>query len=360
MFRLRDENSARRILESIGREMEGREPLRFMHVCGSHQDTLVRFGLEPMLKEVGVEIRQGPGCPVCVTTTAEVADAIALADAGVTVSAFGDMMKVPTPIGSLADAKARGGDVRVVYSIEDAVRMSADVREMVFMGIGFETTAPTTAAILAGEMPENFSVYSCHRLLPPALHAILGMGELRIDGLIEPGHVSAIIGTAPYDVFSQVHKLPQVVAGFEPLDLLMAAHHLVRQIAEGRAEVENEYSRLVKRDGNPIAMRLMERTLRPVDRAWRGFPVIPLSALDLVDELDGHNARRVHEDILAKRPEVAEERGGCRCGEVLRGIIDPAQCPAFGKACGPSRPMGPCMVSREGGCNIAFRYQGRL
>ncbi|KQM12029.1 hydrogenase assembly protein HupF [Methanomassiliicoccales archaeon RumEn M1] len=357
MFRYRDEKAAQKIIEAIRKEDVN---LRFMHVCGTHQDTLVRFGLEKMLREAGIEIRQGPGCPVCVTTTAEVADAIALADAGVTISVFGDMLKVPTPIGSLGDAKARGADVRVVYSVEDAVRLAAEVKDMVFMAIGFETTSPTTAAVLVEDVPENFSVMSCHRLLPPALDAIIKMGDFRIDGLIEPGHVSVMIGEEPYRVFSEKHRVPQVITGFEPLDLLMAAYLLVRQIKEGRAEVENEYTRLVRKDGNPKAIRLLNEVFEPVDRAWRGFPVIPKSAYELRPKYDAHNARKVHEDILAKRPPVKEEIGSCRCGEMLRGIIDSEQCPAFGKACTPAYPMGPCMVSREGGCNIAFRYRGRM
>jgi hydrogenase expression/formation protein HypD len=357
MFRLRDEAAGHRILDAIRKEDV---ELRFMHVCGTHQDTLVRFGLDPLLRDVGVEIRQGPGCPVCVTTTAEVADAIALADAGNTIAVFGDMMKVPTPNGSLGDAKARGRDVRVVYSVEDAVRMASEVEHMVFMGIGFETTSPTTAAVMVEALPKNFSVYSCHRLLPPALHAIINMGEFRIDGLIEPGHVSAIIGIDPYRVFSIQYKVPQVVAGFEPLDLLMAVHMLVKQVKEGRADVENEYGRLVKKEGNLRAIRLMEKVFHPVDRAWRGFPVISQSAYDLREEYDEHNARKVHEDVLAARPPVREEHKGCRCGEVLRGLIESDECPAFGKGCTPRYPMGPCMVSREGGCNIAFRYRGKM
>lgn len=357
MFRLRNEEAAQRILDLIRKEDV---QLRFMHVCGTHQDTLVRFGLDPLLRDVGVEIRQGPGCPVCVTTTAEVADAIALADAGRTIAVFGDMMKVPTPMGSLGDAKARGKDVRVVYSVEDAVRMSSEVEHMVFMAIGFETTSPTTAAVMVEKLPDNFSVYSCHRLLPPALQAIINMGEFKIDGLIEPGHVSVIIGVEPYRIFSTKYHIPQVVTGFEPLDLLMAVHMLVKQIKEGRADVENEYGRVVKKEGNLKAMSLLERVFRPVDRAWRGFPVLAQSAFELREEFDDHNARLVHEDVLRSRPEIEEEHRGCRCGEVLRGIIDSHECPAFGKGCTPRYPMGPCMVSREGGCNIAFRYQGKM
>ncbi|NLK26157.1 MAG: hydrogenase formation protein HypD [Euryarchaeota archaeon] len=357
MFRYRDEKAAQKIIESIRRE---NVKLRFMHVCGTHQDTLVRFGLERMLQDVGVEIRQGPGCPVCVTTSNEVAEAIALANAGVTISVFGDMLKVPTPLGSLGDARARGADVRIVYSVEDAVRLAREVKEMVFMAIGFETTSPTTAAMMVEDLPDNFSVLSCHRLLPPALEAIIKMGEFRIDGLIEPGHVSVMIGEEPYHIFSERDKIPQVIAGFEPLDLLMASYMLVRQVKEGRAEVENEYRRLVREEGNPRAVKLLEEVFVPVDRAWRGFPVIPKSAYELRPKYDDYNARKVYQDILEKRPEVKEELGGCRCGEVLRGLIDSEQCPAFGRGCTPAYPMGPCMVSREGGCNIAFRYRGKM
>jgi hydrogenase expression/formation protein HypD len=353
MFRFRDEATAKKVVEAIARM---RLKVRFMHVCGTHQDTLVRFGIEDMLKDTGVTISQGPGCPVCVTTTKEIVEAITLADAGVTIAVFGDMMAVPTPIGSLADAKARGADVRVVYSVEDALRIAPTVKELTFMAIGFETTSPTTAAVVLGDLPENFSVLSCHRLLPPALDAIFQLGELRIDGLIQPGHVATILGTRPFDRFSRDMRIPQVVAGFEPLDLLVAVFMMCKQISEGRHEVENEYSRVVRPEGNPKAMAMLERAFVPVDRAWRGFPVIPGSAYELRDEFSAHNARLRYQEALDGAPQVKEEMGGCRCGEVLRGIISSQQCPVFGKGCSPKRPMGPCMVSREGSCNIAYRY----
>jgi hydrogenase expression/formation protein HypD len=330
---------------------------KFMHVCGTHQDTMVRFGLEDMLKDVGVEIRQGPGCPVCVTTSTEIAAGITLARNGKTVCVFGDMMKVPTTIGSLNDAKADGADVRIVYSIEDAVRMSeTSDKDVVFMAVGFETTAPTTAVPLSKGVPDNFSIYSCHRIVPPALEAIFEMGEIKVDGFIQPGHVSVITGLEIFEPFSSKYKMPQVVAGFEPLDLLMASYMLAKQIKEGRAEVENEYSRLVKKDGNPKARELLAKTFETADRAWRGFPVIPLSALVLRKEYEANDATKVHEDILKKVPEVEDEPKGCRCGEVLRGLIRSEECPMFGKACDPNKPLGPCMVSHEGNCNIAFRF----
>lgn len=353
MFRFRDEATAKKVIEAIARfELK----VRFMHVCGTHQDTLVRFGIEDMLKDTGVVISQGPGCPVCVTTTKEIVEAITLAEAGVTIAVFGDMMAVPTPIGSLADAKAKGADVRVVYSVEDALKMAHGAKDVTFMAIGFETTSPTTAAIMLNPLPDNFFVLSCHRLLPPALQALFNLGEVHIDGLIQPGHVATILGMKPFERFSQERRIPQVVAGFEPLDLLVAVFMMCKQISEGRHEVENEYSRVVRPEGNQKALAMLERVFEPVDRAWRGFPVIPASAYELRGEFSQHNARDRFHDILKGAPAVKEEMGGCRCGEVLRGMISSQQCPVFGKGCSPKRPMGPCMVSREGSCNIAFRY----
>lgn len=353
-FKLRDGDVGEKILENIA-SYGGKH--RFMHVCGTHQDTMVRFGLEELLAEVGVEIRQGPGCPVCVTTGNEIGAGIELARAGKTICVFGDMLSVPTPIGSLDDAKADGADVRVVYSIEDAVGMAEEQeRDVVFMAVGFETTAPTTAIPLLRGVPENFSIYSCHRLVPPALEAIFQMGEVEVDGFIQPGHVSVITGTGIYEPFSVKYNLPQVVAGFEPLDLLMACLMLVRQRHEGRAEVENEYTRLVRPEGNPKALRLIDQALEPVDRAWRGFPVIPGSALAIREEFAAHDASKVHADILDAMEPLDEEIKGCRCGEVLRGIIRSEDCPMFGGACTPRKPLGPCMVSHEGGCNIAYRF----
>ena len=354
MFKLRDEATAKKIIDKI-RAMN--VDYKFMHVCGTHQDTMVRFGIDAMLKDVGVEIKQGPGCPVCVTTSKEIADAITLARSGITVTAFGDMMRVPTTIGTLNDAKADGADVRIVYSIEDAVRMAKEqTKDLVFVSVGFETTAPSTCVPLhRDDCPENFSVYSCHRICPPILDALLSLGESTIDGFIEPGHVAVITGEEMFRPVSEVHGLPQVIAGFEPLDLLMAVYMLCKQLKEGRHEVENEYSRLVRPEGNPVAMKLMEETYDPVDRHWRGFPLIPKSALALKPRFADHDATKVHEDILAKTPEVKEEANGCRCGDVLRGLIKSEECPMFGKVCKPSNPMGPCMVSMEGNCSISYR-----
>jgi hydrogenase expression/formation protein HypD len=356
MHRLRDRETSRKVLDRL--ESMGLD-LTLMHVCGTHQDTLMRFGLDTEFKRVGVDIRQGPGCPVCVTPPKEVEEVLALARAGITVAAFGDVMKVPGEKGSLNDAKAEGADVHIVFGVDDAVALARKSRkEVVFMGIGFETTAPTTASAILSGPPENFSVISCHRTVPPALAAIVSMGEVRLQGMIQPGHVSTIIGTRPYEFLSKDHRIPQVVAGFEPLDLLMAVYMLARQSQEGRAEVENEYTRVVHREGNPAAVKAIDDVFEPSDVLWRGFPVISGSGLAVRRRFEAHDARRRFEDLL--RPVEEKEYGeveGCRCGEMLRGLLTSEECPLFGNSCTPDTPMGPCMVSREGSCYIAHRYR---
>lgn len=355
-FFLRSKPMAREVI----RKLRGMEcSFTFMHVCGTHQDTLIRHGLDAMLKETGIEILQGPGCPVCVTTQREIEECLLLARKGLTLAVFGDMLKVPGASGSLSDARAGGADVRIVYGIDDAVKLakSRPRAEVVFMGIGFETTAPSTASAIASEPPQNFSVLSCHRTVPPALRTIVAMGEVRLNGLIEPGHVSAIIGTKPYEFLSKKYKMPQVVAGFEPLDLLMGILMLAQQARDGRAQVENEYARVVKPEGNPEALRLLHEVFEPSDVAWRGFPVIPGSGLSIRQKYGSYDARKKHGKILSDLDSLEfKEPKGCRCGEVLRGIMDSRDCPLFGKKCTPKTPVGPCMVSFEGSCAIMYKY----
>ena len=354
-FQFRDRETASRIIDSI-RQMGLR--MRLMHVCGTHQDTLVRHGLDEMLKDAGVEIRQGPGCPVCVTTPREIEECIRLAGRGRRIAAFGDMMRVPGPSGSLLEMHARGADVRMVYSVDDAVAMArSDGKETVFMGVGFETTAPGTAVALRSGPPDNFSVLCCHRTVPPALKALVEMGEFRLDGLIQPGHVSAIIGLEPYMFLSSQYHMPQVVAGFEPLDLLMGVYMLARQKKDGRAELENEYGRVVRPEGNLRAREAMEAVFEPCDVEWRGFPVIAGSGQRLRAQYEKWDARAKFAcDIGDLRDKKFPEPRGCLCGEVLRGVRDPKKCPLFGKKCRPETPVGPCMVSSEGSCNILYRY----
>ncbi|MCK4454946.1 MAG: hydrogenase formation protein HypD [Thermoplasmata archaeon] len=355
MFRFRDKEMAGKIVQKL-REMDLQ--ITLMHVCGTHQDTLVRHGLQPLLEDVGVDIRQGPGCPVCVTTAKEIEESIALAKAGKTITVFGDMIKVPGVEESLSDAKTEGHDVRIVYGVNDAVELAAKIsNEVVFIGVGFETTTPSIAVAVSRRPPKNFSLLSCHRVIPPALKAIVEMGEVRLDGLIEPGHVSTIIGSRPYEFLSEEHGIPQVIAGFEPLDLLMGVYMLAKQKEEGNARVDIEYRRVVKPEGNPAAIKVMNEVFEPADIKWRGFPTIPGSGLVLSDEYQEYDARQRFEDDLAElKGKEFKEPKGCRCGEVLRGIIRSQECPLFAKTCTPANPIGPCMVSAEGSCNILYKY----
>lgn len=355
MFRYRDKEIAEKIIERL-KKME--LDIRIMHVCGTHQDTLVRFGLSDLLSEVGVDIRQGPGCPVCVTTPMEIEEAINLAKSGKAIATFGDMLRVPGENGSLFDVKAGGCDIRTVYSINEAIKIAEKIdKDIIFMAIGFETTAPTTASTILSNPPKNFSILGCHRVIPPAMEALLKMGELKIDGFIDPGHVSTIIGTGPYEFISKEFKVPQVIAGFEPLDLLMGVYMIAKQIKDGEAKVENEYKRVVKAEGNKKAIKVMSEVFRQSDVAWRGFSVIPKSGLYLKEEFERYDSRRLFEDDLEDlRGRDFKEPKGCRCGDVLRGIIYSDECPLFGKTCTPQNPVGPCMVSREGSCNIVLRH----
>jgi len=351
MLQLRDKNIADEIIKKI--KAIGLK-LKIMHVCGTHQDTIVRHGIDVLLRNIGIEVIQGPGCPVCVTTTLEIQKAIELARNGVTIATFGDMLRVPAAGTSLQQIRAEGGDVRVVYSIDDAVKL-AEKKEVVFLGVGFETTAPSTAVTLLNT-PHNFSLLSFHRYIPPALDALLGMGEIKIDGIICPGHVSTIIGVEPYKPISARYKIPQVIAGFEPLDILMAVYMIAKQIEEGRHEVENEYIRVVKPEGNLKAKEVLQKVFRPGDAKWRGFPNIPQSKMVIREKYEEYDAEKKYEDILETIEEAPEPKG-CRCGEVLRGLIYPQECPLFAKVCKPSNPVGPCMVSIEGACNIEYRYK---
>jgi hydrogenase expression/formation protein HypD len=358
MFEYRDKHFMQKIIQILS---DSNLKLRFMHVCGTHQDTIVKYGLDNILQECSIEVRQGPGCPVCITTNPEIEKGIILAKNGITITSFGDMLRVPTSMGSLMDMRTEGCDVRIVYSVEDAVSLAYKnpKKKFIFMAIGFETTAPGTAAILMeGKLPNNFSIISCHRYLPPALSALLEMGESKIDGIMEPGHVSTIIGLRPYEEINNVYKIPQVVAGFEPLDVMMAIYMLVKQKLNNETKVENEYSRSVKPEGNKRALNFIKKVFEPTNAYWRGFPIIPNSKMKLKKEYDNYNAEVIFADLLEKEAQKKRfEFDGCRCNEVLRGLVEPKQCPLFGKSCTPQNPVGPCMVSYEGSCNIEYKYR---
>lgn len=342
--------------ELIKRIKELATPIKIMHVCGSHEHTIMENGIRTLLPEE-VEIVAGPGCPVCVVPSREIDECLELVEKGVTITTFGDMLRVPGSNSSLADAKAEGGDVRVVYGINKAIEIAEkEDNDVVFMAAGFETTAPTTAAEILNEPPENFSVLSCHRLIPPAIDFLINSGQTNLNALIEPGHVCTIVGTEPFKYFSTDYNIPQAVAGFNPLDILMSVYMILRQVKNGTPKIDNEYHRAVREEGNVIAQEAIKEVFQVESREWRGFPKIPNSVLDIKDEFSQYNAREKY-DIEVK--DVTEAPKGCICGPILRGMARPEDCKLFGNECNPLHPIGACMVSKEGTCNIAHRYAKR-
>ncbi len=336
-------------------------PVRLMEVCGTHTVTACRAGLRALLPP-SVRLVSGPGCPVCVTPAETLDRLIVLAGRPeVTLATFGDLLRVPGTDGSLERARAQGADVRVVYSPAEALALAGRLpgRRVVFAGVGFETTAPAVAWTVrrAAESGQaNFLVLSAHRTMPAALAALARDGAA-LDGLLCPGHVSAIIGTRPYAFLGRDHGIPCVVAGFEPGDMLAAIAMLLRQRVEGRAEVENQYGRGVPEDGNPAARAALEAVFEPCDAEWRGLGMIPGSGLRLRAVFRAHDAEAVYAADFARDRPAPAESGACRCGDVLRGRIEPPACPLFGSACTPETPAGACMVSSEGACAAWFRFR---
>lgn len=349
----RDGKTAEQVVKYI-KQASGDRRFRIVHVCGTHEDAIMKNGIRNMLPR-NVEVLMGPGCPVCTVPPNRIDYTIRLAEEGAIVTTFGDMMRVPAGLGSLADAKSRGHDIRMVYSIHDAVKIAKENpdREVVHFAVGFETTAPTTASELLAGPPENFSVYSAHLLIPPAMEALLEMGVSQIDGFIDPGHVSTIIGEIGYQAVHEKYPVPQVIAGFEPLDILFSIALIIKQKNEGRAEIENTYQRAVKPKGLPKALEMLDKVFESEDAPWRGIGTIPKSGLQLRPEYEQYDASKKFNIIVESDYSMPP---GCKCGEVLRAMIYPWDCPLFNKTCNPDNPVGPCMVSHEGSCYIAARY----
>jgi len=352
----RDPAAARRTAEAIARITT--RPWTLMEICGGQTHAIVRHGVDLLLPE-SVSLLHGPGCPVCVTPASMIATAIAIAGRpGVIFCSFGDMLRVPSTSGSLNVAKARGADIRMVYSPLDALaiaRAQPD-REVVFFAIGFETTAPATAmAVLQAEREgiENFSMLVSHVLVPPAIEAILGDTANIVQGFLAAGHVCTIMGYREYEPISQRYHIPIVVTGFEALDLLQGIYLCIRQLEEGRAEVENQYSRSVRRDGNDLAQAAIARVFTVRQQNWRGIGDIQASGLGLAPAYMRYDALLRFSDIA-----IAPERAGeCFSGEILRGLRKPDACPAFGTGCTPEHPLGATMVSPEGACAAYYRYR---
>ncbi|HKH16428.1 MAG TPA: hydrogenase formation protein HypD [Solirubrobacteraceae bacterium] len=354
----RDAELGRALAGEILAAVEPGRHYKLMEVCGGHTHSIYKYGIDDLLP-ANVELVHGPGCPVCVIPMGRVDDGIAIAhEPGVIFTCFGDMLRIPGSDGSLQDAKARGADVRMVYSPLDALRIAKanEDREVVFFAIGFETTAPSTALTLKRAKAEgvrNFFVMSNHVTIVPPLRALLDSPDLRLDGFIGPGHVSTVVGARPFEFIPARYGKPLVVAGFEPLDVLQAVRMILAQLAEGRCEVENQYTRVVPYEGNRRALEVLAEVfaLRP-HFEWRGMGFISQSGLKLSGAYADFDAELRY---AVPGVRIADPKA-CQCGEVLKGVIKPWECKVFGTACTPERPIGTCMVSSEGACAAYYNF----
>ena len=351
----KDPTLARGLIDSIRALAPERAVL--MEVCGTHTVSIARAGIRSLMPD-GCRLASGPGCPVCVTSNRDIDAVIALSRVpGVILTTFGDMTRVPGSSSSLLKEQAAGRDVRIVYSPLDALRIAQDNpdRQVVFVGVGFETTTPLSAMCIkraAALGLRNFSLFAAHKNMPGALDVLMGDPNLQVSALILPGHVSTIIGMEPYRFLAEKYGIPGVITGFEPLDVLQGIAMIMRQLHEGRAEIENAYSRGVMPQGNPVALAAIDEVFDTCTATWRGLGPIEGSGYKIRDEFAEFDAlRRFEPDI-----EPTVEPRGCRCGDVLRGIMAPNECPLFRTVCSPENPVGPCMVSSEGSCAAYYRY----
>ena len=352
----KDPELAHGLIEAIA-ELAPATGATLMEVCGTHTVSIARNGIRNLLPD-GVKLSSGPGCPVCVTSNHDIDKVIALARVPeVTIATFGDMTRVPGSTSSLLAEQAAGRDVRIVYSPLDALRLAQEIpeRQVVFVGVGFETTTPLTAMAVKRAQAmglANFTVYGAHKNMPGALEAIVADPELHIDALILPGHVSTIIGAEPYRFLAREYGIPGVITGFEPNDILQGIAMIVRQLREGRSEVEIAYARGVMAEGNPVALAAIDEVFETTTATWRGLGAIPGSGYQLREGFAAFDAmRRLQPDV-----EPTKEHAGCRCGDVLRAHLRPDECPLFRTVCTPENPVGPCMVSSEGSCAAYYRY----
>lgn len=351
----RDPELARGLIDSITRMSSG--PATLMEVCGTHTVAIARNGIRALMPEE-VRLASGPGCPVCVTSNRDIDTVIALArEENVTIATFGDMTRVPGSTSSLLKEQAAGRSVEIVYSPLDALTLATahPEREIVFVGVGFETTTPLVAMAIKRARAaglKNFSVFGAHKNMPGALEAIINDPRLKLDALILPGHVSTIIGAEPYRFLSEKYGIPGVIAGFEPVDVLQAIAMIMRQLREGRAEIEIAYARGVMPEGNPVALAAIDEVFETCPTMWRGLGEIPGSGYRIREEFANFDAVQRFNPTV----EPTQDPKGCRCGDILRGIMAPDECPLFRKVCTPENPVGPCMVSSEGSCAAYYRY----
>lgn len=351
----RDADIAKSLVKKI--RVISQRKIRLMEVCGTHTVSIFRSGIRSLLPQT-ISLLSGPGCPVCVTDQKEIDAFIALARLDdVILATFGDLMRVPGTGTSLQKEKAEGCDVRVVYSTMDAIELAQKNprKQVIFLGVGFETTAPTIAAAIQTAKQiqlDNFSVFSAHKIVPPALNALMSMGAVRVDGFILPGHVSVVIGKGAYQPFFDQFQIPCTIAGFEPADILQAIHHLVAQIESDSPRLKNTYGRAVTDQGNVTAQKLLADTFSIRDVVWRGIGVIPLSGLKIKAGLAAYDAERKFDIEVPP----SEDSKGCACGAILTGTKKPVECPLYKTRCTPMSPVGPCMVSTEGTCAAYYRY----
>ncbi len=353
---LRSKEFTDKIIEKINEiTKEIDKPVKFMHVCGTHEHTISKYGLRTLLPKE-IEVLSGPGCPVCVCPAADIDKAIELGKRDDTIiTTFGDMIRVPASNISLAELKAKGADIRIIYGPNDAVKIAKENpdKEVIFFAIGFETTVPLIGYEIQSEPPSNFSVICAHKLIPAALELLISQSQLKIDGFISPGHVSTIIGLKPYEIFSQGYKIPNVISGFEPNDVLISILMLLKQMRDKKYESLNEYSRFVKPEGNIIAQKIIEDVFEPVSSPWRGIGRINEGGLVIREKYSEYDADKKFDIKIEKSQDIPS---GCSCHLVMVGKLYPYECKLFRRECTPINPVGPCMVSMEGTCSIYYKY----
>ncbi len=359
----RNKSAARKIIKKIYKITPEDFRINLMEVCGTHTNSFFRYGLNNLLPE-NIDLLSGPGCPVCVSSQDYIDKAIEYSKLkDVILTTFGDMIRVPGTNTSLEKQRAEGSDVRIVYSPLDSLDIASKNKEkkVIFLAVGFETTIPIVALTIlqAKKMGlKNFSVFCSHKLIPPAMKVLLADERLNIQGFICPGHVSTIIGAQAYKFVARKFHIPCVVAGFEPIDMLKGIYMLVKLILKQKAQVEIQYKRVVRQKGNPKALKIISDVFKVADVQWRGLGILPRSGLVVKDKFSAFDAEKVMplKKIVVKKTKSQER---CLCGEVLKGIIKPTQCPNFGKQCKPSFPLGPCMVSFEGACSVYYKFGNR-
>jgi hydrogenase expression/formation protein HypD len=346
---MKNKQASQKIIKKISEKaLQIGRPLCFMELCGTHSQSVARHGIKNILPS-NIKLLSGPGCPVCVTDQEDVDTLVGLALQGIPIAAYGDALNVPGSVMSLEGARQKGAKVFAVYDVSEGLKLQEKYPSLIFWGLGFETTTPMTAWAIKN----NLIVYSSHKAFPPAMTALLSNTRVKIDGFINPGHVSAIIGIKIYERF----KVPQVIAGFGALNVLRAINGLLGQVIKGEKRVENEYREVVKNDGNAKARKLIAEVFEITDAKWRGLGTIKKSGFKIRKEYQKFDAKVIYKRQITKiRKNIKVRSTGCQCGSVLQGLLDPKKCPLFKKVCNPDHPQGACMVSVEGACNVEYRY----